>query len=547
MNNREIEAKFELLDPNLVEDWQTRPSLTKAFSLQPGSTVTHTDTYLDTAGYNLLRLGYTLRLRSSNDGVLVTVKTLALDGDILVQDRLELEGLVKAGVNPLRMKHWPKAIRKFIQKLIETDLEWQPLCTLQQTRYKRDVLLPVKGSATRQPLAELSIDQVTVYGPDFTPASYTAATTQPAAKPVIEFHEIEIELKPGQDEKLLATLAETLQQQATLKPLHTSKLERALTSISCSTLVGEKYEPFIQPTMPMAEACRLLLRQQFMQILLAEAAVFNNDDDEYIHKMRVAIRRARVATRLFGLYFRPKMMRRFNKTMKHTGALLGEVRDLDIACKKLKKFQQAKPEQPELAELNSHWRAARKQARYTLVAWLDSQKYADFVETFAHFCQTPGAGVQAADLESAETPTPYQVRHVFPSVLLERFEHVRCFETLLEAGAPIPEPILHLLRIQCKYMRYSLEFAQHLLGQPGEELVDLLKQLQDNLGDLNDAAVSGRMLKALPETLDTDTVNSYAENQREVLEQIRNELAGDLQRFLAVESRTKLTQAIAQI
>ncbi len=263
--------------------------------------------------------------------------------------------------------------------------------------------------------------------------------------------------------------------------------------------------------------------------------------------MRIAIRRARVATRLFGLYFQPKTIRSFNKIMKHTGALLGQVRDLDVARKKLKKFQQARPEQPELAELNAHWRAARKQARYTLLAWLDSQKYADFIDTFAHFWQTPGKGVREASFEPDETPTPYQVRHVLPSVLLERFEYVRCFETLLEAGTPIPEPIFHLLRIACKYMRYSLEFAEHLLGQPGEELFELLKQLQDDLGELNDAAVSGRMLEALPATLDTVTVKNYAETQREVLERLRNDLTDDLQKFLALESRAKLAQAIARI
>ncbi len=282
MSNREIEAKFELLDPALTEDWQTRSSLTEAFSLQSGNTITHTDTYLDTAAYNLLRLGYTLRLRTTaNNGVLVTVKSLTRD-DALVHDRLELEGPVKTKANPLRMKHWPKAIRKFIQKLIETDLEWHRLCTLQQTRHKRDVLMPIEGSDTMQPFAELSIDQVTVYGPDFTQASYTDTTPQKSVTLVTEFREIEIELKSGQDETLLTPLAEALQQQATLKPVRTSKLERALTSISSSTLDrekdgnGEKYVALIQPTMPMAEACRLLLRQQFMQMLLAEAGVFTN-------------------------------------------------------------------------------------------------------------------------------------------------------------------------------------------------------------------------------------------------------------------------------
>jgi CHAD domain-containing protein len=346
---------------------------------------------------------------------------------------------------------------------------------------------------------------------------------------------------------MLATLADALQKQANLKPLHTSKLERALVSISNSTFAGEQHVAYIQPTMPMAEACRQLWRQQFMQILLAEAGVCRNDADEYIHKMRVALRRARVAMRLFGAYFHPKTMRRFNRMMKRTATLLGGVRDLDIARKKLKKFRQNRQDPPELIGLDAHWKAMRKQARYALLSWLDSKKYTDFIAEFGDFCQTPGKGAKEFSFEPGERPTPYQVRHVMPSVLLERFEHVRCFETLLEVDQPMPEPILHLLRIECKYMRYSLEFAAHLLGQTGEELIELLRQLQEDLGELNDAAVSHTMLKALPTSLDSDPARSYMETQHEVLEQLRERLMNNLTRFLALESRYKLAQAIAQI
>ena len=547
MTNREIEAKFELLDPGVAAHWQTTPALTEAFALQTAVTTIHMDTYLDSAAYNLLRLGYTLRLRTTTSGVLVTVKTLLLNDEALVHDRLELEGPVKARANPFLMKHWPKTIRKFIQKLLETEVEWQPLCTLQQTRYKRDVLASLAGIEPMLPVAEVSIDHVIVYGPDFVPARNTSSLPEPMPRPVTEFREIEIELKPDQDETVLATLTEALQKQAPLRPLRTSKLERALVSISNSTFDGEQYVAFIQPTMSMAEACRLLWHQQFIQMLLAEAGVCHNDDDEYIHKMRVALRRSRVATRLFGAYFHPKTMRNFNKIMKHTASLLGKVRDLDVARKKLKKFRQERQDPPELVELDAHWKAMRKQARYALLSWLDSEKYTNFIATFAHFCQTPGKGAKEFSFESGETPTPYQVRHVMPSVLLERFEHVRCFETLLEVDQPMPEPILHLLRIECKYMRYSLEFAGHLLGQTGEELIELLRQLQEDLGELNDAAVSRTILEALPASLNGDPVRSYVESQHETLEQLRERLVNNLPRFLALESRYKLAQAIAQI
>jgi len=546
MSDREIEAKFELQDPTQMEHWRTLPALADAFALESATTVTQTDTYLDSAEYSLLRAGYALRLRAGAHGYLVTLKTLSLGSELLVHNRLELEGPISDGADPLQMKQWPKEIRNTVKPLVEADTPWQVLCTLQQTRHKRAVLAqPIEGE-TQQPIAELSIDEVRVYGPDFTPLSSAASAPAQAAKPITEFQEIELELKPDQDEAVLAHVAQWLQEQPGLTPNHTSKLERALESISVSIFDGEKYSAFIQPTMHMAEACRLLWRQQFTHMLLAEAGVCHSDDDEYIHKMRVAIRRARVAGALFASYFQRKAIRRFDKIMKRTGRLLGKVRDLDVAYKNLKEFQAEQPE-AELADLETHWRAVRKQARHALLAWLDSKKYTDFIAEFAHFCQTSGKGAKEFAFEPGEPPTPYQVRHVMPSLLINRFERVRCFEILFETDAAIPASILHLLRIECKYMRYSLEFASHLLGQEGEQLIDVLKQLQDHLGELNDANVSRALLHSLPRSVDTEAVKGYANAQSQRLDQLRSTVVEALRDFLGVTSRRKLAEAIVQI
>ena len=58
-----------------------------------------------------------------------------------------------------------------------------------------------------------------------------------------------------------------------------------------------------------------------------------------------------------------------------------------------------------------------------------------------------------------------------------------------------PDEKLHRLRIQCKKLRYNLEFFRSLF--PEEEiglLIKQLKRLQDNLGDFNDLSVQQEML-----------------------------------------------------
>ncbi|MDQ3247815.1 MAG: CHAD domain-containing protein, partial [Chloroflexota bacterium] len=551
-DNHEIEAKFAFSDATLAEQWRTRPALSSGFNLEPATTVVHTDTYLDSPSYDLLRKGYTLRLRHTDDGYVVTVKSLNTAGEALVHTRLELEGPLKQGSPPLAISGWPKQIRKLVTGLMGAKTDWQPLCTLRQIRHKRAIL--AKG----QPVAELSIDEVTVYAAEvyatatnpLKPSDPTPSGDQPG---LTTFWEIEVELLAAQDSAILERLAQLVQRTRGLSPNLTSKLERALESISVYAHNEGMDVRFMQPTMPMAEACRLIWHQQFVQLLLKEAGVRYSHDSEFVHDMRVAVRRARVAARLFGDYFQAKAVRAFIKNLKQTGRALGAVRDLDVALEKLAKYQKKQGqaeqgvEEDHVAPLAAQWRNDRKAAHQALLAWLDSPDYNQFVKRFACFCQTAGEGAKKFAFAPNETPTPYQVRHVIPSLLVNRFERVRSFETLFDAGDVIPPTTLHLLRIECKYMRYSLEFTRHLLGLPGEQLIEALKGLQEHLGDLNDAAVSREMLTAKQIRLDKTTLDRYVRAQSELIEGVRTELEQDLQHFLSLPSRRKLAQAIVRI
>jgi CHAD domain-containing protein len=76
----------------------------------------------------------------------------------------------------------------------------------------------------------------------------------------------------------------------------------------------------------------------------------------------------------------------------------------------------------------------------------------------------------------------------------------RAHKRVLGKGSSItpetPSEKLHRLRIDCKKLRYLLEFFRSLY--PAESiggLVTALKRLQDNLGDFNDYGVHQRMLK----------------------------------------------------
>ncbi|MCL4244402.1 MAG: CHAD domain-containing protein, partial [Candidatus Dadabacteria bacterium] len=70
----------------------------------------------------------------------------------------------------------------------------------------------------------------------------------------------------------------------------------------------------------------------------------------------------------------------------------------------------------------------------------------------------------------------------------------RRYKNALALGSAItddsPDSDLHALRIECKKLRYYLEFFESLFpGEEAKRAIKQLKSLQDNLGDFNDLHV----------------------------------------------------------
>ena len=64
-------------------------------------------------------------------------------------------------------------------------------------------------------------------------------------------------------------------------------------------------------------------------------------------------------------------------------------------------------------------------------------------------------------------------------------------------GAPIET--LHTVRIDCKRLRYALEFLRETLSPQAEAAIEDFKHAQDHLGEMNDAYVAGEDLRKLME------------------------------------------------
>ena len=136
----------------------------------------------------------------------------------------------------------------------------------------------------------------------------------------------------------------------------------------------------------MAEACRLIWRDQLTTMLLNEAGARFGDDPEFVHDMRVAIRRARAAAKLYGNYFRARSIRRIRKGLQRTARALGAVRDLDVAILRLESFARPPGKNTDLLDTLAQWRSQRAAAHAALRDWLSSKRYERFLAEWHAFC-----------------------------------------------------------------------------------------------------------------------------------------------------------------
>lgn len=280
----------------------------------------------------------------------------------------------------------------------------------------------------------------------------------------------------------------------------------------------------ILPQDPLSEAGRKVMRFHFAQMLKHEEGTRLGEDIEALHDMRVATRRMRAAFEVFDQAFKKSALKAHLKGLRATGRALGAVRDLDVFMEKAQKYIDTLPEEKKsgLDPLLQHWKEERDAARREMIDYLNSAEYARFKRNFNIFVNTPFAGAAAAPDDSE--PRPVLVRQLAPVLIYERLSEVRAYETLLK-DAPIER--LHMLRIEFKKFRYTVEYFREVLGKRAYDVIESVKNLQDHLGDLNDAHVAAQILRDFIASWE-ETQENLPIQERESIEEVVNYLAARL-------------------
>ena len=522
-----------------------------------GQTEEHLLFYFDTADYRLLRTGFAVCVTQTGAQTFLTVANVAvgLTGklDKPIRRRTTVTEPIGSRDVATTLKAWPKAARKAVAPLLSGYPKLQLILVVQRQRTTHLLAAPATNGAgmpDEAAKATLQLDKLTVWPAhesDDQPLAVASAITQLGQLTVAFAEEtVAADNAEGAGSSVQEPLTTWLTNQPGITPVatpHQPLLEQALLAFS-RHLPGMTEATGLQPQMLVADGCRLIWREQLMIMLMQEAGVRYSQDREYVHEMRVAIRRARAAANLYGHFLPRKLIRPYLAILRKTGRLLGHIRNLDVALTKARR-QRAADRKADRApkKLLKTWRQQRQAARQKLIDWLDSSDYRNFLIAFQHFCATPEAHSKHHVLPLV-TPVPQQIRHVIPTQIWEGYAAVRCYEALFETAAPVEEATLHELRILCKYLRYNLEFARHLLGPACEPLISHLKALQELLGDLNDAVVAQLLVD---EADHGDDAAAYQQAQATLVTALRQRVPMALAPLIDQPSRIQLAQALAQL
>lgn len=319
-----------------------------------------------------------------------------------------------------------------------------------------------------------------------------------AAGKRLPISELEIELAAGQEDVgELFRLAEILAERVPLIPSTCSKAERGYRLFQGRTL-----QPSRPPDIPL---CRNDTPQQaFRQIAMAslehlqsnhEGAI-GSDDAEFIHQMRVAVRRLRAAARLFSPCLPAALSDELTEPLRQLGRRLGHVRDLDVLLAEIAApVGAALPDEPRLAALMGTITDRRYAARTHLLRTLQSIDHGRLLlHAAALLQQGPLGNSQKSTATAPEIPLTLGD---FATARLKRLE--RKVLRLAKASSIDDPGSLHGLRIGIKRLRYALEFFAPLAGKNSlrrriRRQLRQLVALQESLGQLNDLANAGLLL-----------------------------------------------------
>jgi CHAD domain-containing protein len=285
------------------------------------------------------------------------------------------------------------------------------------------------------------------------------------------FRELEVELVDG-DEASLERLQKALLEAGAEQHVFRPKLFRAL------ELAYPVEAPEPAAGAPPVEVLRAALGQQYERLLMHDPGTRRGDDPESLHQLRVATRRARAFLRAARPLLDPDWAAELRDELGWLGSTLGDARDLDVLLEHVRGELEALGAGDELGGLVESLERDHENARRAAVAALSEDRYLALLDR----------------LEELDPKLAPDASATLGELWRDEFRRTR--RTFKKLDAKSTDAELHAARIRVKRARYAAELAEKELGRTGERFVDAAKELQDVLGEHQDAVVATERVNA---------------------------------------------------
>lgn len=223
---------------------------------------------------------------------------------------------------------------------------------------------------------------------------------------------------------------------------------------------------------------------------LNEEGILADLDTEFLHDFRVSLRRVRSLLSLFRNVYDEQDCRAANKELAGIMKQTNRLRDLDVYLMDRGKFYALVPDSmyAGLQTLFDIFARERQEALEQVGTFLQSDSYKEQMQDLQRRFSEPEGMARGGAANEA-------TGHFAGRMIMKRYGKVGKLARSINRDTP--DETVHALRIQCKKLRYLMEFFAPLYSPKAvKSLVKSLKGLQDQLGMFNDCSVQRASLTA---------------------------------------------------
>jgi inorganic triphosphatase YgiF len=313
--------------------------------------------------------------------------------------------------------------------------------------------------------------------------------------------ELELELKSGESLQLFCLALLLLD----IVPLEIEAISKAEYGYRlwahAPNAVSRAVVPAVENDSDVAVVLQKMIWSCLQSLQANVAGAANKLNDEYLHQMRVALRRLRVVLGMAAKVHADAELEKLRGDFSALAVELGHAREWDVfVTQTLLPLRQQLSAQVDIEPLLHSSEQERRKHHEWVRKIIQSQDFQRLLLRFGVWMQ--GAYWRADCWHEPLAGQSLLLRH-FSGLTLQRLgKQVRKRYDLSLAGESFASHAdiaqLHRLRIACKKLRYSAElFASLYADEKIGRYLAALGKMQDTLGTLNDIAVARRLLDQL--------------------------------------------------